>query len=162
MGPGPYAGIRTLAGALMRLVDAGGRGCTGSEELQGLLAVTAVNEDLSEMEADHWDFKAGFLRKQHPQCRDLHAEGIREMGQLATQAAGTDGFNETALRQTLQTIADGWVQGVSHALRDGILTNEEKFKLRDLRDRLALEQKPALQEASGMAPAGGTRPPVTG
>ena len=48
---------------------------------------------------------AGFLRKQHPQCHDLHADGVREMPQLATQAAGTAGLNETALRQTLQAIA---------------------------------------------------------
>ena len=49
--------------------------------------------------------KAGFLRSQHSQCRDLHAEGVREMTQLAAQAAGTASFNETALRNTLQTIA---------------------------------------------------------
>ena len=57
-GPGPWPLRRDphSAGALVRLVDAGGRSCTGSEELQGLLAVTAVTEDLSEMEADDWDF----------------------------------------------------------------------------------------------------------
>ena len=38
---------------------------------------------------------AGFLRKQHSQCRDLHALGVREMTQLAAQAAGTASFNET-------------------------------------------------------------------
>ena len=43
---------------------------------------------------------AGFLRKQHRQCRDLHDQGILEMAQLAAQAAGTAGFNETALRGT--------------------------------------------------------------
>ena len=42
---------------------------------------------------------AGFLRRQHGQCRDLHAEGIQEMTQLAAQAAGTAGFNETAFAQ---------------------------------------------------------------
>ena len=45
---------------------------------------------------------AGFLCRQHGQCCDLHAEGIREMTQLAAQAAG---FNETALRSTLGAIA---------------------------------------------------------
>ena len=49
---------------------------------------------------------AGFLRKQHGLCRDLHATGIKEMTQLAALAAGTAGFNETALRSTLQAIAD--------------------------------------------------------
>ena len=48
---------------------------------------------------------AGFLRKQHGQCRDLHAQGMRERPQLTSQAAGTAGFNETALRNTLQSIA---------------------------------------------------------
>ena len=45
---------------------------------------------------------AGFLRKQHGPCRDLHTAGIQEMTQLAAQAAGTSSFNETALRTTLQ------------------------------------------------------------
>ena len=49
---------------------------------------------------------AGFLRKQHGQCRDLHTAGIQEMTQLAAQAASTGGFSETALRNTLQAIAD--------------------------------------------------------
>ena len=70
--------------------------------------------------------KADFLRRQHSQCRDLHAEGVREMVQLAAQAAGAASFYETTLRQTLQSIAarateddvsqaiaDGWAQGVS-------------------------------------------------
>ena len=107
---------------------------------------------------------AGFLRKQHPQCRDLHAEGIREMVQLAAQAAGTASFNETALRNTLQAIAsrarateddisqaiaDGWVQGVSHALSDGILTQEEEDNLRTFRERLVTGELAAI--AQGLA-----------
>ena len=43
---------------------------------------------------------AGFLRKKHGQRHDLHATGVREMVQLVAQAAGTAGFNETALRST--------------------------------------------------------------
>ena len=73
---------------------------------------------------------AGFLRKQHSQCRDLHTQGIQEMTELAAQAAGTSSFNETALRNTLQAIATrarateddisqaiaaGFAQGVKHA-----------------------------------------------
>ena len=56
------------------------------------------------------------------------------MTQLAAQAASTGGFSETALRSTLQAIADraratetdisqaiadGWAQGVKHAMQDG-------------------------------------------
>lgn len=48
---------------------------------------------------------AGFLRRQHGQCRDLHATGVREMTQLAAQAAGSPSFSELALRQTLRAIA---------------------------------------------------------
>ena len=88
------------------------------------------------------------LRRQHPQCRDLHAEGVREMVQLAAQAAGAGGFNETALRQTLRAIADGWAQGVSHAMSDGILTNEEEARLRDCRDSLAIGEIPGVSAGS--------------
>ena len=49
--------------------------------------------------------KAGFLRKQHSPCRDLHTTGIQEMVQLAAQAAGAHTFNEGTLRQTLGAIA---------------------------------------------------------
>ena len=49
---------------------------------------------------------ASFLRKQHGPCRDLHTTGIQEVTQLAAQAAGTAGFNEAALRNTLRAIAN--------------------------------------------------------
>ena len=103
---------------------------------------------------------AGFLRKQHSQCRDLHATGIQEMTQLA---AGTTGFNETALRNTLraianraratedeisQAIAAGWTQGVQNAMSDGILTREEETLLSDFRDRMANQDMPSVITAS--------------
>ena len=106
---------------------------------------------------------AGFLRKQHGQCRDLHSQGIREMTDIAAQAAGTTGFNETALRNTLQAIAsrarateddvsqaiaDGWVQGVSPALSDGTLTHEEEDSLRTFRERLVTGDLPAIAQGS--------------
>ena len=84
---------------------------------------------------------AGFRRKQHGQCRDLHATGIQEMTKLATQAACTHTFNEAALRQTLEAIVqrsratdqdieqalqDGVAQGVAQALVDGIMTRDEE------------------------------------
>ena len=102
---------------------------------------------------------AGFLRKQHGQCRDLHTTGIQEMTQLAAQAAGTSGFNETALRQTLQAIATrarateddisqaiaaGFAQGVNHAMQDGALTAEEETNLRAFRDRMADHDLPSV------------------
>ena len=97
---------------------------------------------------------AGFLRKQHGECRDRHRAGIEEMVNLVAQSAGTDNFNETALRQTLNAIAArayagedeinaamaaGWARGISHAMADGILTRDEETRLREFRDRMALE-----------------------
>ena len=102
---------------------------------------------------------AGFLRKQHGQCRDLHTAGIQEMTQLAAQAAGTSSFNETALRSTLQAIATraratpedisqaiaaGFAQGVNHAMQDGTLTAEEEANLRTFRDRMADHDLPSV------------------
>ena len=98
---------------------------------------------------------AGFLRKQHRPCRDLHAAGFAEMTKLSAQAAGTHTFNETSLRQTLQAIAQrsramdqdieraqeqGSAQGVAQALTDGIMTREEEERLRALRDHLNQSQ----------------------
>ena len=65
---------------------------------------------------------AGFLRKQHGQCRDLHKVGIQEMTQLAAQAAGTSGFVETTLRTTLQAIvtrARATEDDISEAIANG-------------------------------------------
>ena len=103
---------------------------------------------------------ASFLRKQHGPCRDLHTTGIQEMTQLP---AGTAGFNEAALRNTLRTIANraratedeisqaiaaGWTQGVQNAMSDGILTREGETLLRDFRDRMANQDMPSVIKAS--------------
>ena len=84
------------------------------------------------------------------------------MIQLAAQAASAHTFNEAALRQTLQAIAqrsratdediehaleEGFRQGVAQAMSDGILTRDEETNLRDFRDRLALENSAADQGA---------------
>ena len=78
---------------------------------------------------------------------------------LAAQAVGTGGFSETALRSTLQAvadraratpedisqaIADGWSQGVKHAMRDGTLTADEEENLRTFRDRMADQDLPSV------------------
>ncbi len=97
---------------------------------------------------------AGFLRKQHGACRDRHRAGIEEMVNLVAQSAGAATFSETALRQTLGAIAarayagdddinaalaTGWTRGISHAMADGILTRDEETRLREFRDRMALD-----------------------
>ena len=106
---------------------------------------------------------AGFLRKQHGQCRDLHTAGIQEMTQIVAGAAGSPGFNETVLRSTLRAIATrarvtedevssaisaGWIQGVNHALSDGILTRDEENHLRNFRDQLAIRGLPGVATGS--------------
>ncbi len=107
----------------------------------------------------HCGQNASFLRKQHGQCRQTHQSGMNEMTQLAAQAAGTSSFNETALRSTLQAIADraratpddisqaiatGFAQGVKHAMQDGTLTQEEETNLRAFRDRMADQDLPSV------------------
>ena len=107
----------------------------------------------------HCGHKTGLLQRDHPQCRQTHQSGIQEMTQLAAQAAGTSSFNETALRSTLQAIAtraratpedisqaiaDGWAQGVKHAMQDGTLTADEETNLRTFRDRMADHDLPSV------------------
>ena len=107
----------------------------------------------------HCGQKTGLLQRDHPQCRDLHTAGIQEMTQLAAQAAGTSSFNEQALRTTLQAIAtrarateddisqaiaDGFAQGVNHAMADGTLTADEETSLRRFRDRMADHDLPSV------------------
>ena len=91
--------------------------------------------------------KAGFLRRQHPQCRDLHAEGVRKMVQLAAQAAGTASFNEATLRQTPRAIAADWARGGQHAMSEGIVTQEEQ-QLLHFRDRLISRDDRLVSEAA--------------
>ena len=84
--------------------------------------------------------QAGIFQRDHPECRETHRSGWQEMVSLVTQAASAHTFNEAALRQTLQAIAqrsratgedidraleEGFRQGVAHAMRDGILTSDE-------------------------------------
>ena len=79
--------------------------------------------------------QAGLLQRDHPECIRTHQAGWQEMVQLAAQAASAHTFNEAALRQTLQAIAnrsratgedidsaleEGFAQGVAQAMSDGI------------------------------------------
>ena len=49
--------------------------------------------------------QTGLLKRDHPECRQAHQAGHKEMVQLAAQAAAAHSFNEAALRQILQAIA---------------------------------------------------------
>ena len=110
----------------------------------------------------HCGQPAGLFQYRHSQCRQTHTAGIQEMVQLAAQAAAAHTFNEAALRQFLQAIAqrcyatdldmeqaleEGFARGVAQALTDGIMTRGEEDRLRAFRDHLALEDNAAGQDA---------------
>ena len=107
--------------------------------------------------------KAGILSREHPECRRAHQAGWDEMVQLAAQAAASRTFDEKTLRLSLAEIArrsygdgttvnqaleQGWKQGVSHAMADGIVSQAEETRLRKFRDRLALQSGEADKKVS--------------
>ena len=49
--------------------------------------------------------QTGLLKRDHPESRQTHQAGFKEMVQLAAQAAAAHCFNEVALRQSLLAIA---------------------------------------------------------
>ena len=123
----------------------------------------------------HCGQPAGLFQNRHPQCRQTHQAGFTEMVQLAAQAAAAHTFNEAALRQTLQAIAqrsratsedidraleEGFRQGVAQAMSDGIITRDEDERLRTFRDRLALENSTA--DPNSLAELDWTGPGRTG
>ena len=76
------------------------------------------------------------------------------MVQIAAQTAGSPDFDEGHLRLTLSAVAkiffgnedtvnqaleEGWKLGVNHSMADGIITQDEESRLREFRDRLALD-----------------------
>ena len=102
--------------------------------------------------------QTSLLQRDHRGCRQTHQAGFAEMVQFAAQAAAAHSFNEAALRQTLQAIAqrsratgedidhaleEGFRQGLAQAMSDGILTRQEEERLRTFRDNLALEDSTA-------------------
>ena len=107
--------------------------------------------------------KAGILSREHPECRRTYQAGWDEMVHLAAQAAASPQFDEKSLRLSLAEIASrsygdddtinqaleaGWKQGVSHAMADGIVSQPEEARLREFRDRLALDASAADQKAA--------------
>ena len=108
--------------------------------------------------------KAGFLRSKHKECESTYQAGRQQMTAMIAQAAGRPGFSEAALLDDLSIIAngsyinddgiqaiiaEGWRQAVKEGLADGILTQDEEARLRDFRDRFAIdEQNRAGHEAA--------------
>ena len=107
--------------------------------------------------------KVGILTREHPECRRTFQEGWNEMVRMAAAASCTRGFDEKSLRLLLADIAEssygdghtinqaleeGWKQGVTHSMADGILTQAEESRLREFRDRLALDSAGTDQKAT--------------
>lgn len=101
----------------------------------------------------HCGERAGFLRRKHEQCENVHQRGLVEMAQLALEAASGVDFNADVVRSKLAHIAErsfaredhitaaieqGWERAVAEALADGVLTQGEETRLRGFRDKLAL------------------------
>ena len=102
----------------------------------------------------HCGNKAGFLRRVHRECEDIRDRGWEEMVAAAAQAAGSFSFSHTQLRLDLLEIAkrsyydgeginaaisEGWHRAIKASLSDGIITQEEEARLREFRDRFAIQ-----------------------
>ena len=107
--------------------------------------------------------RAGIIARDHLECRRNFDAGWTRMVELAADAARSHNFDEKSLRLSLAEIArnsygdgntvnqaleEGWKQGIAHAMADGIITQAEETKLREFRDRLALADSGADQQAA--------------
>ena len=107
--------------------------------------------------------KAGIIARAHRDCQETFQAGWTEMVAIATDAARTRQFDEKTLRLTLAEIAlkhhgdgatvtqaleEGWKNGVSHAMADGIVSQAEETRLRKFRGRLALKSGAADKKVS--------------
>ncbi|MDE2780794.1 MAG: hypothetical protein OXI91_14130 [Chloroflexota bacterium] len=111
----------------------------------------------------HCNEKAGILSREHSECRRTFDSGFQEMVNLAADAARSHTFDEKSLRLALaevarrsygdgatvnQALEEGWKQGLAHCMADGIMTQAEESRLREFRDRLALEDSGADRKAT--------------
>ena len=107
--------------------------------------------------------KAGIITRDHPECRRVHETGWTRMVELARDAAQSRNFDEKTLRISLAQIAKdsygdgttvnqaletGWKLGVDHAMADGIVSQAEEARLREFRNRLALDADAADGDAA--------------
>ncbi len=104
----------------------------------------------------HCGKKAGFLRRVHGECQAARDRGWEEMVAVVEQVAGSLSFSQTQLRLDLldiakgsyfdgeginAAIAEGWHRAVGASLSDGIITQEEEARLRDFRDKFAIQNQ---------------------
>ena len=103
----------------------------------------------------HCGEKAGFLRKEHGGCKELHQSGWDEMVAVAMAEAESPAFSQSQLRLRMMdiakgsfhdgnginaAIAEGWRRSVKASLSDGILTHDEESRLRDFREQFAIDE----------------------
>ena len=120
-----------------------------------------------------WRQKAGIISREHQSCRRTHQAGWNEMVSLAASAAASHTFDEKSLRLNLAEIARrsygdgytvnqaleaGWKQGVGHAMADGIVSQAEEARLREFRDRLALDACSNAPQPTGSLSTPGSPP----
>lgn len=115
-----------------------------------------VLQDWAMGDCRHCGKKAGFFRSAHRECEEIRSRGWEEMVAAAAQAAGTSSFSSTQLRLDLLDIAkrsffdgeginaaisEGWRRAIKASLSDGIITQEEEARLREFRDRFAIQDR---------------------
>ena len=102
----------------------------------------------------HCGKKAGFMRREHQECRELRSQGWNEMVEAAVAQARRPDFDAERLREQVleiagrtyhtpdeanSAIAEGWHNAVAESLHDGIVTKEEEERLREFRESLSIE-----------------------
>ena len=102
----------------------------------------------------HCGKKAGFMRREHQECRELRNEGWNDMVEATVVEARRANFDAGRLRKQVEeiaartyhtpeeinsAIAEGWHSAVAESLHDGIVTKEEEDRLREFRDNLSIQ-----------------------
>ena len=98
---------------------------------------------------------AGFVRRKHAHCQKMFDEGRQRVVTMTSRAAEQVEFDESLLMRKVKeiaqnsrlgeediraAIAEGWCRAVRESLADGIVTVEEEVRLREFRDRMAVDR----------------------
>jgi hypothetical protein len=98
---------------------------------------------------------AGFLKKSHKECKQLHEQGRSEIVSLVRKA-GSQASDLSRLEYSIEQVAknsfieqqslgdlvvSGWERAVEAAFEDGVLTAQEETALSDLKQHFSLSQQ---------------------
>jgi hypothetical protein len=98
---------------------------------------------------------AGFLKKAHKECKQLHEQGRSEIVSLVSKA-GLQAGGLNRLKSSIEQVArnnfidqqslgglvvSGWERAVEAAFEDGVLTVQEETALSDLKQHFSLSQQ---------------------